>query len=218
MVVVAPLPPPPSPPPRLTAATGARSCWPSSFPGASPGGCWSSPSPRSCPEPCATEGGDGEEGESCYQQLSAKWSSSLGAVTSLWSFLFSALSSSSTFSELSADALYLETWPSSLLIWMAERKTVGLDGKTWLWRFFFKVQCVNFGLICYFRLVNAQYSANYHFTKSVLLQYNKTYLLYYHLNNSKCIYVCIYVAQLRVGYWCLLLSSEGGRRAKDAKI
>lgn len=56
----------PPPPPRLTAATGARSCWPSSSPGASPGGCWSSPSPRSCPEPCVTEGegkrGRGDEG------------------------------------------------------------------------------------------------------------------------------------------------------------
>lgn len=57
--------------------------------------------------------------------------SSLGAVTSLWSFLFSAFSSSSTFSELSADVLYLETWPSSLLIWKAERKAAGFDGRTW---------------------------------------------------------------------------------------
>lgn len=41
--------------------------------------------------------------------------------TSLWSFRFSALSSSSIFSELSADALYLETWPSSLLIWKTQQ-------------------------------------------------------------------------------------------------
>lgn len=40
--------------------------------------------------------------------------------TSLWSFRFSALSSSSTFSALSADALYLDTCPSSLLIWKTD--------------------------------------------------------------------------------------------------
>lgn len=43
--------------------------------------------------------------------------SDLGVVTSLWSLRFSALSSSSIFSALSAAALYRETCPSSLLIW-----------------------------------------------------------------------------------------------------
>lgn len=49
--------------------------------------------------------------------------------TSLWSFLFSAFSSSSTFSELSAAALYLDTCPSSLLTCQTQTKQFSFKKK-----------------------------------------------------------------------------------------
>lgn len=53
--------------------------------------------------------------------------------TSLWSFLFSAFSSSSTFSELSAAALYLDTCPSSLLTCQTQTKQFSFKKKTVKW-------------------------------------------------------------------------------------
>lgn len=74
----------------------------------------------------------GERGETLAFSLRMFQARKLALVdvfTSLWSFRFSALSSSSIFSELSAAALYLDTCPSSLLIWQRQTQE---DLNCWL--------------------------------------------------------------------------------------